>query len=420
MKIIRLSISALVAAFATALVAHAQDTQTEATVTAISGSVTIKLPDGSSSPATPGMKLPQGAEIITGVGAQATIQSHEGIVSVLGEKADATLNKLSVSASGMRNAEIGLKSGSIASSLDPAKKSSNNYGVRTIKGVAAARGTNYSVTIDGATYTVAVGSGSVDSNGTSVPSGNVYYTPAGGGAPVVTTLAALVASQPATASSVVSLIATAVASNPSSTAQSVGSVVQTLAASAGSGTNATNVVAAAAAAASATFATQSGQSGNATAITTTIANAAVAGAVTAGNSQGAGAIVTTTAIAVTTATSTLGTSVVDVKSNAAALATTVANVVNGTSSTPGTTGALAGSGNAINTTTITNTVNSSTIAPSSVGAAPTVTTSTGTAATVTTPTSTGGTSTPTTINTTQTPSTPIVDPGIVSASGGHP
>ena len=42
----------------------------------------------------------------------------------------------------------GLKQGKVLSTLDPARKAINRYGVRTPKGVAAARGTVYAVRVD--------------------------------------------------------------------------------------------------------------------------------------------------------------------------------------------------------------------------------------------------------------------------------
>src|SRR5690606_18113253 len=42
---------------------------------------------------------------------------------------------------------LDLKKGNIISTIDPSKKSINNYGVRTPKGVAAARGTVYGTSV---------------------------------------------------------------------------------------------------------------------------------------------------------------------------------------------------------------------------------------------------------------------------------
>ncbi len=72
-----------------------------------------------------------------------------------------------------QTAILNLKSGNLVSTLDPANKRINNYGVRTPKGVAAARGTTYTV--------------SVSQTGTHVAtmSGRVTLTPVGGGTPIV-------------------------------------------------------------------------------------------------------------------------------------------------------------------------------------------------------------------------------------------
>jgi hypothetical protein len=412
MKTLRLSLTLLAAAFVSALVAHAQNQPTEATLLKVVGTVTISMPDGSTTPAVEGMKLPQGAKVLTGKDGEARILAHDGIVAVVDANTDATINKLSVSADGTRNAEIGMTHGSIASSIDKTKK--NNYGIRTPKGVAAARGTAYSVTIAGTTYTIAVGAGEVGAGGQTISPGQVQVATATG--TQVVALASLVSSDTATAAKVVALISTAAAAQ--STTQAV-EVVQTLAAAAGSGTAATQVVAAAASAASATAATQGGA--DATTVTQQIVNAAVQGAVSAGNTQAAGAIVTTTAVAVTTATASSGTPVDAVKSSATTLASTLATTVNNQE-----TGALKGTGVVVNTTNISTAIQNTTISTSSIGQAPTATSTATTASTTVTTTTTTTTTTPAgqtqpqqqQQQVTTTPTTPVIDPGTVSVSGG--
>ena len=54
-----------------------------------------------------------------------------------------------------------LKGGSLVSQVDRAKLAGRTYGVKTPRGVAAARGTVYTVNVQGTTYTVVTASGTV-------------------------------------------------------------------------------------------------------------------------------------------------------------------------------------------------------------------------------------------------------------------
>ena len=147
MKTIRLTLSFLAVAMG-ALVASAQQAPVEAVVASFVGAVTVTAPGSSVAvPAVVGQKLPEGSTVTTAAGATALIESHEGISTGLGSGATAVIGAHSVNADGVRTAVIDLKEGTTVSVLDPSKRKINNYGVRTPKGVAAARGTTYSCTV---------------------------------------------------------------------------------------------------------------------------------------------------------------------------------------------------------------------------------------------------------------------------------
>ncbi|HUR56877.1 MAG TPA: FecR domain-containing protein, partial [Opitutaceae bacterium] len=267
--------------------AQAQETATQATVTKVVGTASFTVAGGSAQTIAAGTKLPQGAEITTGDKSQVTVEAHEGIVAIAGSKTTFTVEKLSVSGNGTRNAVLALKSGNIASSLDPAKKSSNNYSVRTAKGTAAARGTTYSVAYDGVTYSVTVVAGVVQSFNASGAAVNVtagqVSSNSGSGA-TMQTLAEAVASNP-TMGDGLSLLASAVASVSTNLAD-VTAVIGTIASSAGTGQTATNVVASATAAAASTAATNSNLTstgGGSTSVASTLVGAAVNASAAAGN-----------------------------------------------------------------------------------------------------------------------------------------
>ena len=145
--------------------AFAQTKNTEATVARVTGSATVTLPDGSSVPLTAGMKVGQGSTITTGADGDVYLESHAGYLTSI--KADSTVlvEEISVTSdNGMVKEErtlLDLKSGNLVANLDPKKKSVNNYAVRTPKGVAAARGTTFTMEYRGQKVTIAVVGGVV-------------------------------------------------------------------------------------------------------------------------------------------------------------------------------------------------------------------------------------------------------------------
>lgn len=150
----------------------------EAKVLEVTGSAQVKLsPDAEAVPLYEGMSLPAGAVIITGADSEVELRTLAGGQTAVQANTTASLDELSVDRDNLgvitkQTATLSLRSGNLISTLDPKRKSINNYSVRTPKGVAAARGTVYAVT--------------VSQTGTSVAtlSGTVTLTPIGGGAPI--------------------------------------------------------------------------------------------------------------------------------------------------------------------------------------------------------------------------------------------
>ena len=162
---LRKLILSLTVALGLAAPALAQSTATEATVARVTGTVTATLPDGSTVTVQEGAKLPQGATITTGDKSEAYLVSHGDTTSVITSDSVVEIAELSTTSAGGKvteqKATLDLKSGNLVAKLNPNKKSVNNYSVRTPKGVAAARGTVFTVQYKGGTYSIAVVNGVV-------------------------------------------------------------------------------------------------------------------------------------------------------------------------------------------------------------------------------------------------------------------
>ncbi len=145
--------------------AVAQTVNTHATVARVTGTATVTLADGSTVPLTAGMKLAQGATITTGADGDVYLETHTGYLSAIKADSVVTVDEVSVVTENGQVTEertmLDLKSGNLVANLDPKKKAINNYQVRTPKGVAAARGTTFTVQYKGQTVTIAVINGRV-------------------------------------------------------------------------------------------------------------------------------------------------------------------------------------------------------------------------------------------------------------------
>lgn len=151
----------------TVVCVHAAEAVSEAVVLSVSGSATATFP-GQDKPVTikVGDKLPQGTVIVTPEDSEVEIQAFSGSTSVIKPGSKVDLSKLSLTSSNgqitKQTALIDLTVGSVVSKLDPSKKAINDYSIRTPKGVAAARGTAYTVVVSPTgVITVTVNSGIV-------------------------------------------------------------------------------------------------------------------------------------------------------------------------------------------------------------------------------------------------------------------
>src|ERR1019366_7110780 len=153
--------------------------------------------------ATEGMTIALNDDITTAAGVEVYVQAYAGAVATIKQNSHVVIPKR-----GVQEAEVHLRSGNLVSQLDPALRNRHNYGVRTPKGVAAARGTVFTVTVEGTQYTVVTGAGTVSITAFTPPgappaptvtlgAGGVSLSNVNGGAP--TTAAALASNPAATA-----------------------------------------------------------------------------------------------------------------------------------------------------------------------------------------------------------------------------
>ena len=111
---------------------------------------------GAAMPATEGMAISLSDEIATGAGTELYVQAYPGAIATIKPNSKVIVEKLAAS-----QALLDLKEGNVVSQLDPKMRASHDYGIRTPKGVAAARGTVYTISVSGVNYTVSTLGGSV-------------------------------------------------------------------------------------------------------------------------------------------------------------------------------------------------------------------------------------------------------------------
>lgn len=292
-----------------------------AKITRIAGDATVAnvtTSDGVKTPLTLGMSIAPNSTITTGAGVEVALEAFDGATAAIKANSSVLVEKL-----GASEAVLDLKKGSIVSQLDPAKKATNKYSVRTPKGVAAARGTAYAISID-------------FSGGTnfSTLEGTVTLTPIGGGAPI--TMPFGTASINGAAAQALSA---AIASNPSlatdiaAAVQTVSANVQNGASGAGSGSTTVTVLAAVVSAAAQALPSQAA----------TFTQQAIAAVTSSSSAAGAssGAAATAAVQAITTAAVTAAPAQAAAISSSAAVAAVQAAVTNSLASNPGNTAAAA-------------------------------------------------------------------------------
>jgi len=136
----------------------------EATILRLVGasSVEVILPD-SDDPAmmAQGQVIPEGSLVTVPDGGKLFLRTFAGTITTV--EGGSTIFVEQVEQVGSKEVtRIELKSGDLVAVLDPAKRDVNDYGVRTPKGVAAARGTNYGVSVAGQELTMSVNGGNVE------------------------------------------------------------------------------------------------------------------------------------------------------------------------------------------------------------------------------------------------------------------
>ena len=97
------------------------------------------------------LSIAEGASIETKAGVEVFVETFPGAVATIRQNSRVRLTSLRLVAAGAdagkRAAELELQRGSVISTLDPAKQAITKYGIKTPRGVAAARGTVYGVSV---------------------------------------------------------------------------------------------------------------------------------------------------------------------------------------------------------------------------------------------------------------------------------
>jgi hypothetical protein len=127
----------------------ADDVVRSAKIIAVTGPVSITTSSGTI-PGVVGTPIPLGATVKTAASGEASIQFFDGVVVLVQPDTVVSVQLFSVSTeSGVQkeNTQLDLTLGGVIATLDPAKKDVSNFKVRTPRGVAAARGTVFSVRV---------------------------------------------------------------------------------------------------------------------------------------------------------------------------------------------------------------------------------------------------------------------------------
>lgn len=251
----------------------------DARVVKLSGTAQIQLPGQTTAqPLTSTMAVPQGALIQTGADTQLLLEAFPGAVATIGSNSEVAVEKLAVTKQGTaissQESLLDLKSGSIVSTIDPAKKAISHYGVRTPKGIATARGTVFGVAVSVTGTSVATLNGSVTLNlGNGVSVSIPVGTAAVNDSTTVTSLAAAIQASGQTGLTVAQLL--------QETVQAVAANVAASSSAAGTAETATTVMASVVSAASAAQPEQAVAFTQAAVTAVSSSTSATAGSVTA-------------------------------------------------------------------------------------------------------------------------------------------
>ncbi|WP_221030150.1 FecR domain-containing protein [Actomonas aquatica] len=117
--------------------------------------------DGTTVPLTLNQELAENDLIEVMAGTRVFMRTFAGTITVIEENSILLIEEVRQVGERERTL-LDLKQGNVVANLDPDKRSTNDYGVKTPRGVAAARGTNYTVTVDGMDVLVTVTNGTVE------------------------------------------------------------------------------------------------------------------------------------------------------------------------------------------------------------------------------------------------------------------
>ncbi len=123
-------------------------------VLSVSGEATLQAP-GEAAPRAvkKGDTIVIGTKIVTGDGARVILTPLPGVNSIVSPKSEVVIERVSVSAASgtktaVHSAVLDLKTGAVTTDLKRQEGVELDYGVRTARGLAGARGTTYTVAID--------------------------------------------------------------------------------------------------------------------------------------------------------------------------------------------------------------------------------------------------------------------------------
>jgi len=163
MKNLKLAVVLLVAAL---VVAQVQAAPVQATVVSIKGTAQIKKPGSETfEPLSVNQVVPVGSTIKTGNESVLVMSPMPSIAVTVSQNTEVTVVELDFAKSGeivaKRKAVLDLKEGRIYSDLQKLDPKTTDYQVKMPQGVAAARGTKYTVAVVGGVATVSVQEGVV-------------------------------------------------------------------------------------------------------------------------------------------------------------------------------------------------------------------------------------------------------------------
>lgn len=177
--------SAVLALIGAALmsVAHAAETTAQAKIVMINGTGTAEVVvDGQTQPASKGMFLPANAEVRTST-QEVYIEVAPGVVATVKTNSDVTVR-------GIDSAQpaLDLRQGNLVTQIDKKRANAKPYRISTPKGVAAARGTSFTISAgtNGVSITTTADAVEFDSPAghVTIQAGMVSFTPTGATSPL--------------------------------------------------------------------------------------------------------------------------------------------------------------------------------------------------------------------------------------------